>query len=87
MMEESGPCPVFAYYTLAFTLQLRKRHGNPCQGSRKAHLGTIQCVNMGTLRVARTSCRSRSPCFRGLGSTLGQRKYLPSYVTKGSHIS
>jgi hypothetical protein len=23
------PCPVFASYTLAFALQLRKRHGNP----------------------------------------------------------
>jgi len=25
--EECGPCPVFASYTLAFALQLRKRHG------------------------------------------------------------
>jgi len=25
--EECGPCPVFARYTLAFTLQLRKKHG------------------------------------------------------------
>jgi hypothetical protein len=23
-----GPCPVFAIYTLAFALQLRKKHGN-----------------------------------------------------------
>jgi len=26
-LEECGPCPVFASYTLAFTLQLRKKHG------------------------------------------------------------
>jgi hypothetical protein len=26
-MEEYGPCPVFASYTLAFALQLRKKHG------------------------------------------------------------
>jgi hypothetical protein len=26
-MEECGPCPVFASYTLAFALQLRKKHG------------------------------------------------------------
>ena len=38
---------------------------------------------MSALRVARTSCRPRSPCLRGLGSTLGQRNYLPSCVTKG----
>jgi len=25
--EEWGPCPVFASYTLAFALQLRKKHG------------------------------------------------------------
>jgi hypothetical protein len=25
--EECGPCPVFASYTLAFVLQLRKKHG------------------------------------------------------------
>jgi len=24
-----GPCPVFAKYTLAFALQLRKEHGKP----------------------------------------------------------
>jgi len=25
--EECGPCPVYASYTLAFALQLRKKHG------------------------------------------------------------
>jgi len=25
--EERGPCPLFASYTLAFDLQLRKKHG------------------------------------------------------------
>ena len=27
--EECGPCPVFAGFTLAFALQLRKKHGKP----------------------------------------------------------
>jgi hypothetical protein len=27
ILEECGPCPVFAGYTLAFALQLRKMHG------------------------------------------------------------
>ena len=26
-IEECGPCPFFAGYTLAFALQLRKKHG------------------------------------------------------------
>ena len=30
--EECGPCPVFASYTLALVLQLRKKHGKTCQG-------------------------------------------------------
>jgi hypothetical protein len=27
ILEECGPCPVLASYTLAFALQLRKKHG------------------------------------------------------------
>jgi len=27
--EDCGPCPDFASYTLAFALQLRKKHGKP----------------------------------------------------------
>ena len=26
-VEECGPCPIFASFTLAFTLQLREKHG------------------------------------------------------------
>ena len=29
IMEQCGPCPVFAGYTLAFALHLRKKHGLP----------------------------------------------------------
>jgi len=28
-VEECGPCPVFGSFTLAFALQLRKKHGKP----------------------------------------------------------
>jgi hypothetical protein len=34
-VEECGPCPVFARFTLAFALQLRKKHGNPSVRVRK----------------------------------------------------
>jgi hypothetical protein len=33
--EECGLCPVFAGYTLAFALQLRKKHGKTCQSVRQ----------------------------------------------------
>jgi hypothetical protein len=34
-VEECGPCPVFASFTLAFALQLRKKHGNTIVRVRK----------------------------------------------------
>jgi hypothetical protein len=41
--EECGPCPVFASYTLAFALQLRKKHGKILsQGSRRVPAGTMK---------------------------------------------
>ena len=33
-MEECGPCPGFASFTLAFALQLRKKHGKTCQSKK-----------------------------------------------------
>jgi len=41
--EESGPCPVFASYTVAFVLQLRGKHGEKnCQDSRRVPVGTMK---------------------------------------------
>ena len=62
-----------------------KKHGKTSvRVVERCELGRIRCVDMAAfLRVARTSCRSWSPSFRGPGSTLGQRRYLPSCVTKG----
>jgi hypothetical protein len=34
-VEECGPCPIFASFTLAFALQLRKKHGKPSVRLRK----------------------------------------------------
>ena len=31
-VEECGPCTVFANFTLAFALHLRKKHGKPQSG-------------------------------------------------------
>ena len=35
-VEECGTCPVFASFTLAFALQLRKKHGKNSVRLRKA---------------------------------------------------
>jgi len=51
------------------------------QVSRKVPVGHDSLCRYGRLLpVARTSCRSRSPCSRGPGSTLGQSRYLPRCV-------
>jgi len=34
-MEECGPCPVFAGFTVLFALQLRKKHGKTPVGVAK----------------------------------------------------
>jgi hypothetical protein len=34
-VEECGPCPIFASFTLAFALQLRKKHGKTSVRIRK----------------------------------------------------
>jgi hypothetical protein len=45
--EEFGPCPVFASYTLAFALQLRKKHRkNLSQDSRRVPVGTMKTEYM-----------------------------------------
>jgi hypothetical protein len=36
--EECGPCPVFARFTLAFVLQLRKRHGKTLVRVAEEHI-------------------------------------------------
>ena len=79
------PCPVFACYTLAFALQLRDKSTEKTSVKvvEKCQLGAIQCRHGRLLQVARTSRRSRFPCFTGPGSALGQRRHLPSWVTKG----
>jgi len=37
--EECRPCPVFASYTLALALQLRKKHGKPSVRVEKPQSG------------------------------------------------
>jgi len=41
-LEEWGPCPTFAGFTLAFALQLKEKHGkNLSQGYRRVLAGTM----------------------------------------------
>jgi uncharacterized integral membrane protein len=44
-LEERGPCNVFASYTLAFALQLKKKHGKT-----SVRVGKIRSVNATRVR-------------------------------------
>jgi len=74
-MAECRPCPIFACYTLAFALQLRKKQKkNLSQGSCKVPVGYDSvCQNGCLLRVARTSCQSAFARVVRLGSAAIQR--------------
>jgi hypothetical protein len=51
-MEEYGPCLVFASFTLAFALKLRKKHGkNLSQGKKNFSHGK---KNRSTVHIGRT---------------------------------
>jgi len=39
ILEECGPCPVFASYTLAFVLQPREKHGKTSVRVEKPQTG------------------------------------------------
>jgi hypothetical protein len=45
-VEECGPCPVFASFTLAFGLQLRKKHGKTSVRVRKENLNQGKKKNL-----------------------------------------
>jgi len=49
-VEECGPCPVFASITLAFALQLRKKHGK-----------TLVRVRKPSARLRKTSVKVEKP--------------------------
>jgi len=59
--EECGPCPVFAKYTLAFALQLRKKHGKTwVRVAGECHLArwkqNIQNRAYITIRIPKETC-------------------------------
>jgi hypothetical protein len=66
-VEECGPCPVFASFTLAFALQLRKKQGKTSVRVRKTSVMVRKIsvrVRKTSIRVRKTSVRLRKPSIR-----------------------
>ena len=59
-VEECGPCPIFASFTLAFALQLRKRHGKTSVRVRKTTV-RLRKTSEYSIRVTKTLTRYRTP--------------------------
>jgi len=53
-VEECGPCPVFASFTLVFTLQLRKKHGKPSVRVRKTSVGLRKPQSEYSIHITKT---------------------------------
>ena len=68
-VEECGPCPVFASFTLAFALQLRKKHGKTSVRVRKT-----------SVRVRKTSVRLRKTSV-----TVQYTYYQNTYTLQNPH--
>jgi hypothetical protein len=68
-VEECGPCPVSASFSLAFTLQLRKKHGKTSVRVRKTSVRlrkTSVRIRKTSVGVRKTSVRVRKTSVRVL---------------------
>jgi hypothetical protein len=69
-LEECGPCPVFARFTLAFVLQQREKHGKTSVRVIK----TSVRVSKTSVRVRKTSVRVRKTSVRVRKTSVRVRK-------------
>ena len=58
-MEECGPCPVSESFTLAFTLQLRKKHGKTSARVRKTSV-RLRKTSEYSIRITKTPTRTHT---------------------------
>jgi microcystin-dependent protein len=73
-VEECGPCPVFAGFTLAFALQLRKKHGKPSVRVRKT-----------SVRLRKTSVRVQYTYYQNTHTL--QNPHIHTHTHTHTHIT
>jgi hypothetical protein len=69
-VEEYGPCPIFASFTLSFALQLRKKHGKASVRARKT-----------SVRLRKTSVRVQYI----IKTTTHYKTLTNTHITKPTH--
>jgi hypothetical protein len=93
-VEECGPCPVFTSFTVAFTLQLRKKHGKTLVRTRKT---SVLLKNKTSVRVQytywlktwrRTVCtRLWNDKLQNFPSSVSAVRKEKEYAVRGSDCS
>jgi len=64
-VEECAPCPIFASFTLAFALQLRKKHGKTSVRLRKT-----------SVRLRKTSVRVQNTYYQNIHTLQNPYKHI-----------
>jgi hypothetical protein len=83
-VEEWGPCTVFASFTLAFALQLRKKHGKTSVRVRKASVR----VRKASVRLRKTSVRVQYTCYQNTHTTHTlQNPHTHTHTHTHTHIT
>jgi hypothetical protein len=75
-VEECGPCPVFASFTLAFALQLRKKHGKTSVRVRKT-----------SVRLRKTSVSVQHTYYQTTHAYTHTRTYTHTRPNLNQHIN
>jgi len=73
-LEECGPCPVFVSFTLAFALQLRKKHGKISVRVRKTSSQGKRNLSQGK----KTLSQGKKNLSQGKKNLSHRKKYLKS---------
>jgi hypothetical protein len=75
-----GPCPVFASYTLAFALQLRKKHVK----TSVRVVAKWPDIPVAVVQYTFTKNSTQNNSMRQKGTSITIRILIPHYLTKGT---
>ena len=73
-VEDCGPCPVFASFTLAFALQLREKHGKTSVRVRKT-----------SVRLRKTSVRIQYTYYQNTRTNTDVTKPTQTHTLQNPH--
>jgi len=90
-LEDCGPCPVFANFTPAFALQLRKKHGKPSVRARKTSVRIRKPQSGYSIHITKTPTHYKTNTFGLAKNMTGKlkrtwREILIDHTEQAIHI-